>query len=482
MTESSVSFSARIRNLGPIHRADIQLHPLTLLIGPNNSGKSVAATVLHVITASSPPSLERSRRVLRRRLLFRANELDELLGPDRLEELLKELSAVPDGDPDWSPTEQSHDALDSLTVAIFDHYGRQLVDALQTAFGSDLDDIVRIQDGRRMPGRLEVASAEPAWCISIRFGRPQPRVEILKRPSLVGLARRLSQSDMIRFVRRMPKVRSAGIFASDLAEIVGAELFSSFPQSSYYLPAARSGILQSHRTLAAALVRSSTRAGIEDMSVPKVSGLIADFISEVLELVPRRRRSDFGDIASYLEEGILRGRVAVDVDARYPEISYNALGLDVPLHRTSSMVSELAPVVLYLRYILNERDLLVIEEPESHLHPENQLLVARAISRLASRGLRMAVTTHSDYLVQSISNAVRATSSGERAILDDLAGPQGLPVDHVGAYLFRPTGESSTDTERINVTPDVGISSEEFARVTELLYRETVRLDHLVLR
>ncbi|MCA1702406.1 MAG: AAA family ATPase [Actinobacteria bacterium] len=161
-------------------------------------------------------------------------------------------------------------------------------------------------------------------------------------------------------------------------------------------------------------------------------------------------------------------------------MSYRTSGLSLPLHRTSSMVSELAPVVLYLRYILDQGDLLLIEEPESHLHPESQLRVARAIA-LAGSGLWVALTTHSDYLLQSISNAIRATSAGQQEMFTELAGPSGLPLELVSAYLFTPSSdEHGTDTSRLAISREMGISDEEFARVTELLYKETVTLDRLV--
>ena len=65
------------------------------------------------------------------------------------------------------------------------------------------------------------------------------------------------------------------------------------------------------------------------------------------------------------------GHVRVDRSATgYPNFTYRPKDWkkDLPLMQASSMVSELAPVVLYLRHVVRRGDLLIIEEPESHLH------------------------------------------------------------------------------------------------------------------
>ncbi len=42
--------------------------------------------------------------------------------------------------------------------------------------------------------------------------------------------------------------------------------------------------------------------------------------------------------------------------------------MEIPV--VSSMVKELSPLVLYLRYLAKPGELLVIDEPEMNLHPE----------------------------------------------------------------------------------------------------------------
>ncbi|MDR2644169.1 MAG: ATP-binding protein [Planctomycetaceae bacterium] len=47
----------------------------------------------------------------------------------------------------------------------------------------------------------------------------------------------------------------------------------------------------------------------------------------------------------------------------------------------------------YLRYVAAPGDILMIDEPELNLHPEKQ----RQIARLANAGIKVSLTTHSDF-------------------------------------------------------------------------------------
>ena len=52
---------------------------------------------------------------------------------------------------------------------------------------------------------------------------------------------------------------------------------------THYLPAARSGIMQSHRVIASSLVTRSTRGGLERFpELPTFSGVMADFLQQLI--------------------------------------------------------------------------------------------------------------------------------------------------------------------------------------------------------
>ncbi|PFC23505.1 hypothetical protein CN264_19040 [Bacillus cereus] len=52
--------------------------------------------------------------------------------------------------------------------------------------------------------------------------------------------------------------------------------------------------------------------------------------------------------------------------------------------------------------MMNDRTILIIDEPEIHLHPKWQVKYCEIIAKLASLGIKILVTSHSPYIVQAL--------------------------------------------------------------------------------
>jgi predicted ATPase len=168
----------------------------------------------------------------------------------------------------------------------------------------------------------------------------------------------------------------------------------------------------------------------------------------------------------------------------YPEIYYEPASGKFPLHRTSSMVSELAPVVLFLKYLIDPGDFVIIEEPESHLHPASQRKLAAGIVKLIRAGVKVLITTHSGDFVDQLSNFIRLSRiPEEQRVKRGYSAKDYLSSEEVGAYLFELDAKKGGSFIReLKVSPEDGIPEEEFAKVTEALYKETVYLHRAISR
>ena len=82
----------------------------------------------------------------------------------------------------------------------------------------------------------------------------------------------------------------------------------------------------------------------------------------------------------------------------------------------------------------------MIDEPELNLHPDNQRQVARILAQLVNAGLKVIVSTHSDYFVRELNNLIMLKKGFLGAT--DLQKKYGyqdnelLAVKQVSAYLF----------------------------------------------
>ena len=76
------------------------------------------------------------------------------------------------------------------------------------------------------------------------------------------------------------------------------------------------------------------------------------------------------------------------------------------LHLASSSARGLSDLYFFLRHIAEPVSFSMIDEPESHLDTVNQRLMARLLARLVNAGLKVLITTHSDYLIKEINNLI----------------------------------------------------------------------------
>lgn len=246
-----------------------------------------------------------------------------------------------------------------------------------------------------------------------------------------------------------------------------------------------------HRVVVSSLIGRAPRAGFAAESpLPTLSGVLADFLKTLVELGEdhvepgNERKATTGQrLAECLETDILGGVVSMRRSAiGYPSFYYRPATWqrELPLMNTSSMVSELAPVVLYLRHVVRTGDVLIIEEPESHLHPAMQVAFTRYLATVVKAGVRVVVTTHSEWVLEALANLVRLSEVAKSRRSAVANGGPALSPEEVGAWLFeqkkRPKGsvvrEIPLDTVR-------GTFPAGFGEITEELYNDWAEINNL---
>ena len=457
-----------VKDFGPIAKAGVDLRPLTVFVGPSNTGKSYLAILIYVLHKT----------------------LHECFSPTQPRAVA--LSPLEERDVlDW--------AREAILSKVLPEFPQLLNDKLRDRlqYPRQLDE--RLLDETRRcfsiwepveAARHQASHRQVHIALSFPYESQERAVGydvwLSKTPyveSQVSSTGRLSsQLDLYDVVRRGQVIegeqlhdRSSEEIIFDVLDPLSSMLLAPVSQNVYYLPAARSGVMNIHQAIVSSLIQNAATVRSRSSMLP---GGIADFLGHLIRMPTES--SPYHTHAERLERHILQGTIRMERSVSdYPEFFYRPEKgkSDLPLMRASSMVSELAPVVLYLRYLVRPGDVLIIEEPEAHLHPAMQAAFARELTRLVRSGVRIIMTTHSEWFLEKIGNLVRLSElpKKKRAGIED--GDVALCPHEVGAWLFKPRKRpKGSMVEEVKLDPETGLFPTDYGEVTETLYNEGAKI------
>ena len=242
--------------------------------------------------------------------------------------------------------------------------------------------------------------------------------------------------------------------------------------------------MHAHRPVVSAVIGSASMTGLRPATrTPMLSGVLTDFLRQLIELddPSNPRRKSCLDLGKQIEKAILGGSVDVERSELigYPRFTYHPNGWKdaLPLMNASSMVSELAPVVLYLRHVVGPDSVLIIEEPESHLHPAMQVEFTRQLAMIVRSGIRLIVTTHSEWVLEELANTVQRSALPAARRKKIASADVALRPDDVGVWLFkqerRPNGSV---VEEVKLDEEIGLYPTDYDAVSEALYNENAKI------
>ena len=466
-----IDLELNLKNFGPVKKGIVHLKPLTIFVGPNNSGKSYVARLIHSILSSEnqfhdiddyPPM----RLLIRPYTRSFESELQKLVEKNKEKDSFSVPARI----------------LKSFMLSYQKASSEDLDSRLSGNFGSPVSELV---SAKQKPTKISVLNS-PKLDILIN---EKLNIEInsnlnikckIKKSTMNDIYDIKSDKDSITIT--FNKICTDEDLKRNISHILAFELISKFrhdtiPLHSYYFPAERSGILQAHQVLSASIIENSRFGGIKPLSIPRLTGTISEFLSNII-LLPRPH-GPFFHLAEQLEKEFFDGHITLSTrkNDTFPEITYSSKIGKIPLHRTSSTISEIAPFSLYLKYIVKRNSLLIIEEPEAHLHPTNQVIFAKYLVKMIRAGLNVLITTHSVFMLEQLGKFMMSYTIGSKKRkkigYDEC---DYLSPDEVSPYVFN-TGKNSTyGISPIPMDDEYGISQEEFVKVDEQLYSDHLKL------
>lgn len=434
----------KIKNLGPIKRGSFEIKPITLFCGPNNSGKTWAMYSLYYYLnlqhGPRPPDSLTVFRDIYASLFensgdytFSIKEWLKKNGKTFIEQVnqiihanLPNLFNTPSALFESSYFSIQPD-LDGLAAELIEKeinasvsLGQKKIMRLTKKAGHDC--IRLIAESDRPPYEI---FADGIGCILLGLGEDR---DAFLMPS--------ERTELHLFFRELSNKRTTLLHHASRKNIDIRELLRDVMQSRYAMPIAH----------------------------------YIDWLND-MQSIQKRGMGDFHPYAKKIEK-LVSG--SYTVEARTGGITFKPYEKKrdgkstqrMGLHSTSSTVKSLFGLWFYLENQAKKGDVLMIDEPELNIHPENQRKIARVLAMLVNAGLNVVVSTHSDYIVRELNSLIMLSGDKGQKLQKKYGYQKDEVLSHekIGAYLF--------DDQKITpfeVTPEDGIYATTFDEVIKEL-------------
>jgi hypothetical protein len=372
-------------NLGLIDHAELELGPLTLICGENNTGKTYVTYAIYGLLRSW------------RNLLVMAigDEIDSVAA--RKGTYKVDLQEMFSG--------QVNPYLDKLTAKYTEY--------LPKVFGAGDSLFAKARVGIHIDAERDI--------LPLSFQR-----SIKKGPAgqvLATVVKETGSPVLETLVADDTWVRSPFSGLSDfVVDAIGDIVFSHYLPDTFIASAERTGAAIFRKELDFARTRMIEALGTLDTKelrnpVRLLQSMEVDYAWPVQDNVDFVRQLETIDkqtgplakahpelVAAF--EAIIGGSYKVIKDKG---LVFQPKGAGKPrlsMTESSSSVRALLDIGFYLRCQAKSGDLFMIDEPELNLHPTNQRALARLLARMVNHGVRVFITTHSDYLVKEINSLI----------------------------------------------------------------------------
>ena len=363
--QSSSSLEVEVVDFGPIVHGKVDLRPMTVFIGPSNTGKSYLAILLYALHRFFSGDDIGVFGFPRRAPFMRGQPDISSETVAALTELLRKAAADKLG-----RFEQRDlflpDAVVALLRSQFDNLGAEVGSAIARYFGLN-DAATLVRQGRNTQARLVLQHSLPngektlthtllinARQTSTQFTIPEhlvlwdvPQSELASALPFTDAASPAAASDF-------------GLFGfwgavNLLMKWLVPGMVDSLRLPAFYLPAGRTGVMHAHTAIVSAMLERATMAGLEPAArTPMLSGVLVDFLRQLIEINSKLpyphlpwRLDGVRDIDVQIEQSIINGEIRVSHSEviNYPRFTYRPNGwkADLPLLNASSMVSEIGP-------------------------------------------------------------------------------------------------------------------------------------------
>ena len=447
--EQTVKF--HFEHIGPIDAADLELGDLTIIAGRNNTGKTYLVYTMYgfLRTWASEWRGPLADRLLRDFGDFLASEVGSRLSIDR-----KDIERL------------RHRTVEQAASRFSERSISQIFSSPPSAFA---DARLSVELAAHLPSNAKCFSLvrHGEFRVAAQYGEETVDLELASRTT--GVTRRRSTAAGLALNVALPDVPTPFVLS---AERFGIALFYKeldFTKSRLVemLQQIDDQGVRPERTPLLVVDRIASRYAMPVKDNVDFTRSIENILDQESDFVEDKLSNEIKTLMS----GYYASTNGV---IRFKSRARKHRAFDIPLHIASSSARGLSDLYFYLRHVASRNDVLFIDEPETHLDTANQVMLARVISRLVNAGLKVLVSTHSDYLIKELNNLVMLDHLRRNGGLDAKNmgyGPEdGIGGDRIRAYV----------AEKNSLTPCVvdcyGINAPVFDETIDRINRVSTEL------
>ena len=384
-----MSMKIRLKNLGILKHAEFSLGDLTIICGENNTGKTYATYALYGFLKSWRELIDFS---------VSDAQIQRLLAEDVLNIDLSQYVKT----------------ANQILAKACRKYNRQLDKIFAAAEGRFSNSEFQIQVGtldildiEHEPGMMSTHSDnwEPdgEWHFSCIKRKGTEEVIF----TLLAKNKRLRKEMLFRMANRF--------IHNKISDIIFSESLP-FP---FITSTERTGVATfrreldfAHNQLLEEMFLADKKIDPRDLlskgyqNYPSPIEANVEFISQ-LEYFSKRKSFIVKEHPDVLEE--FADIIGGDYSITQNDLLYyipRGTGVRLTMVESSSAVRSLLNMGFYLNCVAHKGDLLIVDEPELSLHPANQRRIAKLFARLVNLGIKVFVTTHSDYIVKELNTLI----------------------------------------------------------------------------
>lgn len=467
--------SLSVKNFGPINEAKINILPLTIFVGKNSSGKSFLSSLIHSL---SNPFNHNAHRFPAHSLNYLIENNQELLNDFefKLDDYLKLKPSFADD----AFSYPLNDFIKLIDEGFGKCYNKLIENELKNNWKTNLDNLNRM---KQYPFELEFNGItfvnENANLITQNFSNQIE--ELFKTINFINpIGVKIVTDENYLYINldyslwmKMYGDDETISLAQLIYVLVVNKLIKQLQINSYYIPV-DGGIFKDFNSFMADKVNGA----IDSSTIEK------EFLTNLLKVNEATPEGYFYNLACELENEINNGEIQIKTGDLKEEIVFidQKNNLEFDLNLISSSVHELIPIIIYLKYYLNKGDILILEEIENHLHPENQLILVKYLVKALNQGLNIILTTHSDYIIEKFNNLIQLGNCSKE-VFKHLNYDETCILNYkkVSIYNFKKNDEYSYTPNVIDVN-FTGFSEDNFSKVIDELYNESDIMDDFKIR